>query len=430
MKRLLIATVVLLVLASATGWIWAGGSLPLLDGQLALPGLHAPVEVLIDAHGVPAVYARDVDDAWFAAGVFHARDRLWQMELYRRVTSGRLSEIMGTRTIPIDQRFLTLGLRAEAEAEWQRANPAVKLALERYAAGVNAVQMQLGGRKRPLEFQLLGISPREWTPVDSLAVGRLLAWRLAENHQAELVRGALTAKIGETAARELTGRYPASGPAILGGPGSSQDGARPAALTTPALSRRSALSSKAEGPSEARDWPSGLEWLSPGAKRGNSNSWVIAGRKTKSGRPILANDPHLQIEFPSVWYEMHLVASGLDVTGVTIPGVPFIVLGHNARIAWGITNTNADVQDLFLERVDVGRKRCVLARRMGACGGNARGDSRAGPGHPPVRDLEDAARADLRVCRTGLDRAADMAVARDPAERRDPRVLAAVGRRR
>jgi penicillin amidase len=373
-KRLLIATVVLLLLAAGSGWIWAGGSLPLLDGQLALPGLHAPVEVLIDGHGVPAVYARDADDAWFAAGVFHARDRLWQMELYRRVTRGRLSEIMGARTVPIDERFLTLGLREAAEAEWQRASPAVKLALERYAAGVNAVQMQLVGRKRPLEFQLLGLKPSEWTPVDSLAVGRLLAWRLAENHQAELVRGALTAKIGETAARELTGRYPANGPAILGGPGSSQEGARPATLTRPDLSRRSALSAKAEGPSptsraaasltearraEASDWPSGLEWLNPAAKRGNSNSWVIAGQKTRSGRPILANDPHLQIEFPSVWYEMHLVASGLDVAGVTIPGVPFVVLGHNARIAWGITNTNADVQDLFLERIDVVRKRSM-----------------------------------------------------------------------
>ncbi len=212
MKRLLIATVVLLLLASATGWIWASGSMPLLDGQLALAGLKVPVEVLVDAHGVPTAYAVDADDAWFAAGVFHARDRLWQMELYRRVTRGRLSEVMGERTIPIDQRFLTLGLRDAAEAEWQRASPAVKLALERYAAGVNAVQMQLSGRKRPLEFQLLGIKPTEWTPVDSLAVGRLLAWRLAENHQAELVRGALAAKIGETAARELTGRYPASGP--------------------------------------------------------------------------------------------------------------------------------------------------------------------------------------------------------------------------
>ena len=362
MKRLLIATVVLLILASATGWIWAGGSLPLLDGQLALAGLHAPVEVLIDGQGVPAVYANDTDDAWFAAGVLHARDRLWQMELYRRVTRGRLSEVMGRSTIPIDQRFLTLGLRDAAEAEWQRASPAVKTALERYAAGVNAVQMQLAGRKRPLEFQLLGINPSEWTPVDSLAVGRLLAWRLAENHQAELVRGALTAKIGETAARELTGRYPATGPSILGDSPRVPDSVAPEvpranpppANASPSLAFQAAP--KADLPPPV-DWPSGLEWLNPGAKRGNSNSWVIAGAKTKSGRPILANDPHLQIEFPSVWYEMHLVAGGLDVAGVTIPGVPFVVLGHNARIAWGITNTGADVQDLFLERIDVGRKR-------------------------------------------------------------------------
>lgn len=353
--------VVLLLLASATGWIWAGGSLPLLDGQLSLPGLRAPVEVLIDTHGVPAVYANDTDDAWFVAGVFHARDRLWQMELYRRVTRGRLSEVMGARTIPIDQRFLTLGLREAAEAEWQRASPAVKLALERYAAGVNAVQMPLAGRKRPLEFQLLGISPSEWTPVDSLAVGRLLAWRLAENHQAELVRGALTAKIGETAARELTGRYPADAPSILvassgltGVAGSV--GAAPAAASTLDVVRVDP--EPVEGSADSA-WPTGLEWLKPDARRGGSNSWVIAGRKTKSGRPILANDPHLQIEFPSVWYEMHLVAGGLDVTGVTIPGVPFVVLGHNARIAWGITNTNADVQDLFLERVDVARRRSL-----------------------------------------------------------------------
>ena len=367
MKRLLIATVVLLLLASATGWIWAAGSMPLLDGQLALPGLKVPVEVLLDAHGVPTAYAVDADDAWFAAGVFHARDRLWQMELYRRVTRGRLSEVMGERTIPIDQRFLTLGLRDAAEAEWQRASPAVKLALERYAAGVNAVQMPLSGRKRPLEFQFLGIKPSEWTPVDSLAVGRLLAWRLAENHQAELVRGALAAKLGEDSARQLTGRYPADGPTILaesrglaGAAGSSQEAAKPPTPTRPegpSLTSREAASLTEARRAEAFPWPSGLEWLQPGAKRGGSNSWVVAGRKTKSGSPILANDPHLQIEFPSVWYEMHLVARGLDVTGVTIPGVPFIVLGHNARIAWGITNTNADVQDLFLERVDLARKR-------------------------------------------------------------------------
>jgi hypothetical protein len=140
MKKIALAlVVVLLIAAGATGWWWARASLPVLDGQLTLPGLRAPVEVLLDDYGVPSVYAADTDDAWFTAGVLHARERLWQMELYRRVTMGRLSEVMGERTLAIDERFLTLGLRAAAEAEWQRATPTVKTALERYAEGVNAI---------------------------------------------------------------------------------------------------------------------------------------------------------------------------------------------------------------------------------------------------------------------------------------------------
>jgi penicillin amidase len=216
MKRLLLVlTIVLVIAAGFSGWWWVRSSLPILDGQLTMPGLKAPVEVLFDAHGVPAVYADDIEDAWFAAGVLHARDRRWQMELYRRVTMGRLSEALGDTTIPIDQRFLTLGLRDAATAEWQRAAPQVKLALERYAAGVNAASATMVGRMRPIEFQLLGITPPAWEPVDSLAVGRLLTWRLAENHQAELVRSALTTKFGETAARQLTGVYPSSAPSIV-----------------------------------------------------------------------------------------------------------------------------------------------------------------------------------------------------------------------
>lgn len=341
MKRLLVVlTLVLVIAAGVSGWWWVQSSLPILDGQVAFPGLRAPVEVLIDGHGVPAVYARDVDDAWFAAGVLHARDRRWQMELYRRVTMGRLSEVLGDTTIPFDQRFLTLGLRDAAKAEWERAAPPVRLALERYAAGVNAASAELVGRKRPIEFQILGITPPAWEPIDSLAVGRLLSWRLAENHQAELVRGALAAKFGEETARFLTGGYPRSAPAILTTTSSAPTVQRSSAPTAPI--------------------PAGLEWLAAGARRGNSNNWVLAGGRTKSGRPILANDPHLQIEFPSVWYEMHLVAAELDVMGVTIPGVPFVALGHNARIAWGMTATGADVQDLAIERVDIGKKRSMF----------------------------------------------------------------------
>ncbi|HWI18569.1 MAG TPA: penicillin acylase family protein, partial [Vicinamibacterales bacterium] len=339
MKRLLVVlTLLLAISAGASSWWWVRSSLPVLDGQVSLPGLSSPVEVLFDPHGVPHVYATNEDTAWFAAGALHARDRRWQMELYRRVTTGRLSEALGDTTIPFDQRFLTLGLRAAAEAEWQRASPQVRAALEAYAAGVNAATSLMIGRLRPVEFQILGITPPDWTPLDSLAVGRLLTWRLAENHRAELVRAALVEKFGETAARQLTGVYPSSAPAILDG------------VTRPPQSLPAPV---------ARVIPPGLEWLSGGMRRGNSNNWVLASGRTKAGRPLLANDPHLPIEFPSVWYEMHLVAAGLDVIGVTIPGVPFVVLGHNARIAWGMTATNADVQDLALERIDVGRKRAM-----------------------------------------------------------------------
>ncbi len=163
----------LVALAGAATWWWARASLPILDGQLTLPGLQAPVEVLIDGYGVPSVYASDNNDAWFVVGVLHARERLWQMELYRRVTLGRLSEIFGERTLPIDKRFLTLGLRAAAEAEWQRANPAVRAALDRYSAGVNAAAGAMIGRQRPLEFQLLRITPR------AVDAGRFARGRLA-----------------------------------------------------------------------------------------------------------------------------------------------------------------------------------------------------------------------------------------------------------
>ena len=352
MKRFVFGlTFVLLVAGVASAWWWVRGSLPLLDGQVSLPGLQAPVEVLFDAHGVPSIYARDPGDAWFAAGVMHARDRRWQLELYRRVTLGRLSEVLGDATIAFDQRFLTLGLRDAAKAEWERSTPQVRAALERYAAGVNAATAEQVGRKKTLEFQLLGITPSAWEPIDSLAVGRLLAWRLAENHQAELVRGALAAKFGEAVALQLTGTYPANAPAVLSNP-SQKSAARSGVGPDPHLAVRS------RDEEERRILP-GLEWLAAGARRGNSNNWVVAGARTRSGRPILANDPHLPIEFPSVWYEMHLVAAGLDVIGVTVPGVPFVALGHNARVAWGMTATGADVQDLALERIDVGRRRSL-----------------------------------------------------------------------
>jgi penicillin amidase len=279
------------------------------------------------------------------------------MELYRRAAYGRLSEVLGEDTLPIDRRFLTLDLRRAAESEWRAAPPVVRDALSRYSAGVNVHLAEATGSRRPLELQILGFNPAEWTPIDSLVVGRLLAWRLAENHQAELVRHALAAQFGGAEALRLGGRYPAGAPSVMQGPAGSSALERPAerpSVAGPSVPTGPAALARSVPPDA---WPAGLEWLRPGARRGGSNNWVMAGRKTASGRPLLANDPHLQLEFPGVWYEMHLVAAGLDVIGVTVPGTPFVVLGHNSRIAWGMTNTGADVQDLFVERLDLNRQR-------------------------------------------------------------------------
>jgi penicillin amidase len=323
---------VLLLVALAVGWWWMHRSLPPLDGRIPLTGLRGTVEVRFDRFAVPHVFAGSDQDAWRAVGYLQARDRLWQMELYRRAASGRLSELLGEPTIAIDQRFLTLGLRLAAEREWTRTPPDVRTAFENFAAGVNAA-MSVSRGMLPLEHQLLGLIPEPWTPIDSLAISKLFAWRLGENHRAELLRYALVEQLGPRAL-ELFPGSPEWAPTIL-----------------PPTDR-------AEGKEQrgALVYPPGLEWLSPDA-HAMSNSWVIHGSRTASGRPILANDPHLAIEMPSVWWEVHVVSGSLNVAGVTIPGIPFVVIGHNARIGWGLTNVGSDVQDFFVEELDPSRQR-------------------------------------------------------------------------
>ena len=325
------ALAALLVVALSIAWWWIHHSIPALDGRLALAGLHAPVQAWFDAYAVPHVHAQSDADAWRTVGYLQARDRLWQMELYRRAASGRLSEILGEATLAIDQRFLTLGLRRAAEIEWQRTTPRVKTAFEQYAAGVNAV-MRVSRGMLPVEHQLLGLEPEAWTPVDSLAIGKLFAWRLAENHRGELLRYELVGELGDRAL-ELFPPMPEWAPTII-------------------TQTVSAGAVRRAGPTRRlADYPPGLEWLSPDSAA-MSNSWVVHGSRTSSGRPLLANDPHLMIEMPSVWWEVHVTSDTLDVAGATIPGIPFVVIGHNARIAWGLTNVGADVQDFFRETLD------------------------------------------------------------------------------
>jgi penicillin amidase len=313
------------------GWWWIHRSVSPLDGQIPLAGLRSTVEVRFDRFAVPHVFAGSDPDAWRAVGYLQGRDRLWQMELYRRAASGRLSELLGEATIAIDQRFLTLGLRYAAEREWDRTPANVRTAFESYVAGVNAA-MAVGRGKLPLEHQLLGLTPEPWTPIDSLAISKLFAWRLGENHRAELLRYALVQKLGPRALELFPG---------------SQEWA-------PVILERTGGAADKEQRAEF-NYPPGLEWLSPDA-RAMSNAWVVHGSRTASGRPILANDPHLAIEMPSVWWEVHVVSDTLNVAGVTIPGIPFVVIGHNARIGWGLTNAGSDMQDFFIEQLDSSRQ--------------------------------------------------------------------------
>jgi penicillin amidase len=303
------------------------------------------------------VFAGSDEDAWRSVGYLQARDRLWQMELYRRAASGRLSELLGEATIVIDQRFLTLGLRRAAEIEWQRTTPRVRTAFENYTAGVNAAMSVARGRL-PLEHQLLRLRPEPWTPIDSLAIGKLFAWRLGANHTAELLRYALTKELGPRAL-ELFPNPPEWAPTIIGATDTTRaTGAIGATGATGALGRwtMDERRSTIDDGRSTMDYPPGLEWLSPDAQA-MSNSWVVHGSRTASGRPILANDPHLLIEMPSVWWEVHVSSETLNVAGVTIPGIPFIVIGHNAHLGWGLTNVGADVQDFFIEQLDESRTR-------------------------------------------------------------------------
>jgi penicillin G amidase len=353
--RLLVLTAIVLIGLAGSLWFGLRRSVPRLDGQMRLPGLTAPVEVLFDGYGVPHVYARDVEDAWFAVGFLHGRERLWQMELYRRASGGRLSEVLGPATLRVDKRFIGLGLRRAAAEEWQTATPLVRTALERYCRGVNAAVAEMGRWRRPPEFLALGIEPEPWTPVDSMSVARLLSWRLAENRWGELVRGRLTGAIGAVEASRLMGVWPAGAPTIVATTppiaSSRFEGGR-----TPAADASESARSMASRALDASPLPPGLAWLDVGTRAGGSNSWVVAPARSATGRPLLANDPHLAVEMPSIWYEVHVVAAGLDVSGVTLPSTPFVIIGHNARLAWGLTNTGIDVQDFYVEDVDMTRR--------------------------------------------------------------------------
>jgi penicillin amidase len=338
----------LALVLGAVAWFCsaARGALPQLDGSVALPSLHDRVTVVRDGHGVPHIVASSLADLLFAQGYVTAQDRLWQMDATRRFAAGELSEIFGQDFLRIDRQQRILQIRFVAERLARGLSPADRAELENYARGVNAY-IETHRDTLPLEFRVLHYQPRPWTVQDSLLV--TISMSEALNHgpyRAELTREAILAKLGPQLTADL---YPST---------SWRD--HPPTAAAPADAAHSpsprVASGTAEAPSEFPPAPTAAEALSEPLVPG-SNNWVVSGAHTASGKPLLSNDMHLPHQIPGVWYEAHLTlrspgasAAELDVAGVTLPGYPWVIVGHNARIAWGYTSLMPDVEDVYVEQ--------------------------------------------------------------------------------
>lgn len=337
MRRLLWVLLFVLVLAGlAAGGAYytARDSLPRTEGHQTIAGLKAKVEVLRDRHGIPHIFAATPADAYRALGYAHAQDRLWQMEMNRRIGQGRLAELFGREALDTDRFMRTLGLYHRARQDVAALDPETRQMLEAYAGGVNAF-LETRRTSLPPEFLILGTKPEPWQPADTLVWLKLMALDMGYNWRVELGRFLLLSRLTPEQVAQFYPAYP-------GEP--AHDFSRIPALY--AELPEAVLGASA--PSAAAD---GATPLGPEATGGGSNNWVVAGSRTASGKPMLANDPHLALTTPSIWYLAHLNVAGHNVVGATMPGVPFVVLGRNDRFAWGFTNTAPDVHDLYIERV-------------------------------------------------------------------------------
>lgn len=330
--RALLAVLGLLLVAAAGGYLYLYRSLPQRSGEVKVAGLSSSVDIVRDADGVPHIYADSSPDAYFGLGYVHAQDRLWQMEYQRRVVQGRLAEIFGPDAIQRDRMLRTVGIYRAAVKAWETFPADSKLAVSAYVAGINAfINSHTGGRLPP-EFTLLGFAPEPWSGPDVLAWVKLLAWNLDSlSYSTELLAGDLIRRVGQARAQQLMPDYPTEAPLIIPAPGNDRQPEAAAAVDK----MRELI---------------GASLINDGGL--GSNGWVVDGTRSATGKPQLANDPHLWTTLPGNWYVAHLSGAELDVIGATLPGLPIVITGRNRQIAWGITHLAADVQDLYLERFD------------------------------------------------------------------------------
>jgi penicillin amidase len=364
--------VVLILVGSAAGaWAFTNAlhaSYPQTSGTLKIAGLSAPVAVQRDANGIPQIYAQTSADLFLAEGYVQAQDRFWQMDVDRHVTSGTLSSLLGSSALSTDEFVRTLGWRTVAEQSYAQLKPDTKAYLQAYSQGVNDyIAAHPGGSSLSIEYTVIGAplfgtvsnyKPANWTPVDSVAWIEAMAWDLRENVDNEISRSLLTQTLSVDQIEQLYPSYPYSTHSTIVTQGAlvgstyEQDAKASAALPTAAQQKLSQLSQLLS------QIPSVLGPADPAGSGVGSNSWVISGSLTATGKPLLANDPHLAPSLPSVWYQvgLHCVTTSAqcqyDVAGYSFPGMPGVVIGHNTNIAWGFTNEGADVSDLYLEKID------------------------------------------------------------------------------
>ena len=318
---------------------------------LRLAGLKAVVNVRRDARGVPYVEAANEDDLYFAQGYVTAGDRLWQMDLLRRTARGELSEIFGAAALEEDKRQRVYGFAQLSQAMEASLPSDARRALEAYARGVNAYIDSLDAKSLPAEFRLLQYRPRPWTVADSLVVGKNLAEALTTSWQTDLVRASLADLPPDKRAALLPEVSPLDVLVVGRDRTKAKGPERSATKSTTFLNVGAETLGAASEAAQSSERTLARVGLYAEA-RAASNNFVVSGARTKSGRPMLENDPHLSASAPSIWYMTHLSAPGLRVAGVTVPGAPGVIVGHNERVAWGVTNLGADVQDVYVEKFD------------------------------------------------------------------------------
>ena len=353
--------------ALVLGWYLVSRSLPDYDAEVAFDGLGAEVEITRDQYGIPHIRAATAADAAFALGVAHAQDRLWQMELSRRAAAGRLSEIFGERTLDLDRMVLTFDLYGHAERSFQQQSPEAQATLRAYADGVNAwlahVNAEALGRGAP-EFFAFSAELAPWTPADSLAILKMMAFRLTGAARSEVRRARFLLELPPERVLDILPDYPNDATTVPARSARTEGvpdraGERHAALPDyrallgAALPAPSALRQNGALPATvaALFGPAADPALDP-RFAGASNAWAVDGSRTATGAPLLANDPHLWLSAPSLWYLADVEGAAFGAIGGTLPGVPVVLIGRNGQVGWGLTTAQVDDQDLYIERLD------------------------------------------------------------------------------